>query len=613
MPVTYLSSGQVINNDYKVIDFLGEGGFGRTYLVENLKRFQEKCILKEFTHYVPGNVAKAQELFKREAKTLYYLKHDQIPTFYDYFEDNGRFFIVQEYIQGETYRKVLDEKLKQNQTFSEDEIIQFLQDLLPVLGYIHNQDVVHRDIAPDNIIKPSDGSKPYIIDFGAVKQKITQLPAGNNITSVPSQPSTRITKEGYSAPELNDGECFPSSDLYSLAATALELLTGKPPNTLFDKYSLTWNWRSYVNVSDRLAAVLNNMLPYKYQDRYTVASEVLHDLSYKSPTYQIPKTQLSPPQSPTFPQTPSFPYKKTIGVGVGVVAIAALIALPSIVGQPFCQLINTCELTTQKDRTARQDYNQAVQKADSAWDSIDENSDIQQLQSARDKMNLAIQDLENIPQETEVYSEVEQKLPEYRSKLQEIDDRILLQESQEIAQEAERTAENYQNIQQLEESLSGYQQAIDKLDRVSTNSPIEGEVKDTRERYQTELAKINQNLEREQKAKNLLQEAETAASSAQQTTKNARTIAEYERANTQWKEAIEKIKTIPEDSLVHSRSQSLAETYRQEQRKVQNTIADRKAQQQEPEPIRPKERSEPKDPTEQQQDCERGVLGLCKE
>jgi serine/threonine-protein kinase len=390
----------------------------------------------------------------------------------------------------------------------------------------------------------------------------------------------------------------------------LELLTGKPPNTLFDKYSSTWNWRSYVKVSDRLAAVLDKMLLSNHKDRYTVASEVLHDLSYKSPTYQIPKTQPSPQQSPTFPQTPSFPYKKTIGVGVGVVAIAALIALPFMGVQPFCQLINTCELTTQKDRTARQDYNQAVQKADSAWDSIDENSDIQQLQSARDKMNLAIQDLENIPQETEVYSEVEQKLPEYRSKLQEIDDRILLQESQEIAQEAERTAENYQNIQQLEESLSGYQQAIDKLDRVSTNSPIEGEVKDTRERYQTELAKIDQNLEREQKAKNLLQEAEKAASSAQQTTKNARTIAEYERANTQWKEAIEKIKTIPEDSLVHSRSQSLAQTYRQEQRKVQNTIADRKAQQQEPEQ---KERSEQKDPTEQQQDCERGVLGLCKE
>jgi serine/threonine protein kinase len=276
--------GTVIGKRYQIEKVLGQGGFGRTYLVFDAYRFSEPCVLKEF---VPTGtdgyvLQKSRELFYREATILRKIDHQQIPKLLACFEEDERLFLVQDYVDGKTYSTLLTERLSKGQAFSEAEVIQWLKDLLPVLDYIHRQKIVHRDIAPDNIMLPQNQSKPVLIDFGVVKEIITQIHASSG--SMNPNPASLVGKIGYAPREqITIGECFPSSDLYALAVTAAVLLTGKRPNLLRDGYSLEWKWRSYVPVSDSLAQILHKMLADKPQDRYESAREVLDALSGVTP------------------------------------------------------------------------------------------------------------------------------------------------------------------------------------------------------------------------------------------------------------------------------------------------------------------------------------------
>ncbi|WP_211175848.1 protein kinase [Brasilonema sp. UFV-L1] len=266
-----IDSGNLINSRYQIQKVLGQGGFGRTYLAFDTQRFGDSCVLKEFV--VSGTAEdiaqKSRELFEREAKVLHYLNHPQIPKFLAWFTEQERLFIVQEYIYGQTYSQVFQERLsQQNQAFSEAEVIQLVMDLLPVLDYLHELKVIHRDISLENVMLPNDQSKPVLIDFGLVKEKVSQ------IWSV----GTVLGKIGYAPPEqLRVGKSYPSSDLYALGVCAIVLLTGKMPDLLMDE-SLEWQWRSYVNISESFASILDKMLAEKPTQRYQSAKEILDAL-----------------------------------------------------------------------------------------------------------------------------------------------------------------------------------------------------------------------------------------------------------------------------------------------------------------------------------------------
>ncbi len=270
--------GTLINNRYQIQDVLGQGGFGRTYLASDIERFDEQCVLKEFvpTYTKRYEVQKARDLFEREARILYKINHPQIPKFLAWFEEAESLFIVQEYINGETYFRLLNDRLaQQGQPFSPSEVSQWLQTLLPVLDYLHNHDIVHRDISPDNIMLPNGQWQPMLIDFGLVKQRVSQIWSitSNNVSPLPE--SSFVGKIGYSPPEqVRMGQCYPCSDLYSLAVSAIVLLTGKEPGALMDR-SLEWQWRSQVEVDDRLGDILTKMLSEKPDDRYQSAAEIL--------------------------------------------------------------------------------------------------------------------------------------------------------------------------------------------------------------------------------------------------------------------------------------------------------------------------------------------------
>ncbi|MEH2111247.1 serine/threonine-protein kinase [Nostoc sp.] len=271
-----ITVGTVLQNRYRIIQILGQGGFGRTYLAEDQRRFNELCAIKELTSTATGALAweKAQELFHREAAILYQIEHPQVPKFRERFEQDQRLFLVEDYVAGQTYRTLLAERQAVGQTFTEAEVLQLIELLLPVLEHIHSRGIIHRDISPENIILRDSDAKPVLIDFGVVKELATRLRSPDS-----ALPETTVGKLGYSPSEqMQTGGAYPSSDLYALAVSAVVLLTGKEPKDLFDENQLTWNWQRWIKVNPRFAMVLNRMLNHIPSDRYQSAASVLQAL-----------------------------------------------------------------------------------------------------------------------------------------------------------------------------------------------------------------------------------------------------------------------------------------------------------------------------------------------
>ncbi|TVU55039.1 MAG: serine/threonine protein kinase [Arthrospira sp. PLM2.Bin9] len=302
---TALLSGQILRHHYLIIRELGHGGFGRTYLAKDQHRFDELCVLKEFAPQVKGNyeLKKSRELFQREAQTLYQLKHSQIPRFQELFEETigGQvyIFVVQDYVEGFTYRELLKQRLQKGEYFSQAEITEILLKLLPVLDYIHSLGVIHRDISPDNIIRRDSDGLPILIDFGGVKLIKARIKSQLFPQSLQPNPATRLGKFGYAPDEqMQMGIVYPHSDLYALAATLLVLLTGKEPQELMDSYNSTWKWQPYLTLNPQLDRIFNKMLARQPSDRYVSARQILQDLNQIS-KYPQPTPTQPPPESVT--------------------------------------------------------------------------------------------------------------------------------------------------------------------------------------------------------------------------------------------------------------------------------------------------------------------------
>ncbi len=322
-------SGLILGSRYRIIRQLGQGGFGRTYLAEDVNRFKELCVLKEFAPQVQTSAVlqKAEELFAREAGVLYQLQHPQIPRFRELFrvnvEGKDYLFLVQDYVEGKNLFSLLHSR--QPPRLTETEVTQLLLDILPVLDYIHSLGVIHRDISPDNLILRSSDSRLVLIDFGGVKQiaatvsQLAQFEAGKA-----SPPATLLGKVGYAPNEqMRTGTVYPHSDLYALAVTALVLLTGKEPQSLIDPRTLSWQWEQETKVSNTFATVLNKMLQPKMSDRYQTAGEVWQALNVS--TFQEDTLAVAPaytgasvintyqaPISSNYPRPAGFPLGKTI-------------------------------------------------------------------------------------------------------------------------------------------------------------------------------------------------------------------------------------------------------------------------------------------------------------
>lgn len=288
-----------VGGRYVIQRVLGQGGFGRSYLVQDTQRFGELCVLKEFfpASKAGRSLQKALDLFKREAKTLYQINHPQVPKFLACFTQGQRLFIVQEYIDGVTYSHLLRQRKRQEQVFSEAEVTRWLMHMLQVLEHLHGLGIVHRDISPDNVIYSLERDLPVLIDFGLVNDAVSDLLTGVDdvtTTRLDAKAATMVGKFGYSPPEqMNLGQCYPCSDLYALGVTAIVLLTGKYPRELIDRDSLEWQWQQYVSPSPALMTILNKLIRQKPRDRFQTARQVLDRVMelVPRPTSPLPQPQ----------------------------------------------------------------------------------------------------------------------------------------------------------------------------------------------------------------------------------------------------------------------------------------------------------------------------------
>ena len=308
-----ISTGTILQSRYRLLNLLGQGGFGRTYLVEDQGRFNELCALKELNP-PQGDYAfgKSKELFQREAQILHQIEHPQIPKFRATFEEEHRLFLVQDFVEGKTYREILDNRKTRGFVFAEKEVVDLMQKILPVLTYLHGKGIIHRDIAPDNIMLRDRDQLPVLIDFGVVKDIATRLQTPETLKQ-----STTVGKLGYAPIEqMQTGNAYPNSDLYALAVTAIVLLTGREPQELLDDNTMTWHWQRWCQVSPGFAQVISRMLSYTPAQRFSSATDVSGSLANLAQPGQsgIPQT-IAPSDS-----TP-MPSKAAVGSQMATVAI----------------------------------------------------------------------------------------------------------------------------------------------------------------------------------------------------------------------------------------------------------------------------------------------------
>ena len=283
-------SGVLLNKRYAIAKVIGRGGIGITYLGFDSYQFNKLCVIKEFAPFgqPKQQIEKLKDLFIHESQILYQLEHPQIPKFYACFERNERLFLVREYIDGKSYGQLLKERVKQEKTFSELEVLTFLRNTLAILTYIHNNGVIHRDISPCNIMQPRNGKLPILIDFGVGKKcdDLLQEKTDNSINHYDNY--TLVGKIGYASPEqLRFGKCSASSDLYSLGISAIALLIGKHPSE-FINYDLQSQWHNEIKVSKNLAAFISKLTAYAPKQRYQSAEEALvHLESLFTSSYQV--------------------------------------------------------------------------------------------------------------------------------------------------------------------------------------------------------------------------------------------------------------------------------------------------------------------------------------
>jgi serine/threonine protein kinase, bacterial len=254
---------------YQVLRTLGQGGMGTTYLAWDshgvIAGHPLLLVLKQMNADM-AKIAKAQELFEREASTLKSLNHSGIPKYYDFFVEAGKKYLAMELIHGQDLEKLvyLTGPVTGNQA------IAWMIQTCDVLNYLHNQEpsLIHRDIKPANLLMRSSDRSVVILDFGAVKESS-------------SIPGTRIGAEGYCAPEQEMGQPLTQSDLYAIGPTLIFLLTGESPFKYYRQKgrSFRFDVTNVPTITPQLREVIDKLTEPLPRDRYQTAQEVITALT----------------------------------------------------------------------------------------------------------------------------------------------------------------------------------------------------------------------------------------------------------------------------------------------------------------------------------------------
>ncbi len=312
--------GKLLQARYQIIQSLGAGVFGQTYLAVDINYpHTPQCVVKQLkvNNLHPSYLDTIRLRFLTETSTLQRLgTNAQIPEFIACFEENERFYLVQEYISGHSLTAELPISQQWGCLWSEEEVMAFLEDALGILEFVHSQGVIHCDIKPENIIRRAVNGKLVLIDFGSIQSINFGMDGDLSIYQAPT------TSLGYIPPEQFIGQTQPNSDIYALGMIAIQALTGLEPLQLkVDPQTNEMIWRSSdTPVSDYLAAILSQMIRYNYQERFESAADVLRVLRqmvWESTLAQCPPTSESE-QTQAEPTSTSSPLLTGIKVGLAV-------------------------------------------------------------------------------------------------------------------------------------------------------------------------------------------------------------------------------------------------------------------------------------------------------
>ncbi len=332
--------GTTLGSRYSIIRHLGGGGFAQTYLAEDKQLpGNHLCVVKQLKPQAtdPETLQVARRLFDTEAQVLYKLgNHDRIPQLFAYFEENQEFYLVQEFIEGHD----LSQEMIPPQTppyqagagggspyqagaascMKEDEVIAILQEILEILDFVHQQNVIHRDVNPRNIIRRNKDGKLILIDFGAVKQittKITNPQVKNSL-------SVSIGTPGYMPSEQAHGNPKLSSDIYAAGTIAIQFLTGIIPHQLpKDPDTEEIIWQEKASVSPEFAKILDKMVRYDFRQRYASAGETLAAIKELTAPLAGTVPAVRPAAAKKLPKSRSKLYLK-IGAIAGLIGVSIL-------------------------------------------------------------------------------------------------------------------------------------------------------------------------------------------------------------------------------------------------------------------------------------------------
>lgn len=312
----------VLRGRYVAERLLGQGGFGRTFLAiaqGDEPDASTPCVIKQF---FPASAditthAKASELFLQEALRLEDLgHHPQIPDFWGHFEEAGQHYLIQEYIEGET----LGARLESQGVFAPDQVRSLLLTLLPILDFVHQHRVIHRDIKPDNILQrtpstPNADPEWVLVDFGAAKVATATALA---------RTGTVIGSAGFVAPEQLGGRAVFASDLYGLGVTCVHLLTGVDPFELYSFSEDGWVWRDFLPqpIEDGLGQILDRLIARPLKQRYAAAIDALTDLQALSTA-----TTAHASADTTLPAAPAYVDDMPSVVGIDYTPLRDLLAI----------------------------------------------------------------------------------------------------------------------------------------------------------------------------------------------------------------------------------------------------------------------------------------------
>ncbi|MEM7757241.1 MAG: bifunctional serine/threonine-protein kinase/ABC transporter substrate-binding protein [Cyanobacteria bacterium P01_A01_bin.40] len=292
-----LSPGDIVNGRYKIIDKLGQGGFGITYKAyDNWQSSPLIIVLKQIEMMQTKSAERDNNYLNRlgrEADALKNLKYPCIPKFYSSFIEGNYYYIVQEYIAGQN----LSQEILPGEPIEAEEALIMLSEILDILQFVHSKNIIHRDIKPANIIRRHSDQKLYLIDFGAVKEIAT-----DHTNALGIHETRAIVSLGYTPPEQLAGNPQFNSDIFALGMMLMQAVTGFSINAIYSsertpKRDSDGNhiWQNNApGISRKLKEIISKMIKYNFRDRYQHVGEILSDLNQ---VLRVEST-VQPPGSP---------------------------------------------------------------------------------------------------------------------------------------------------------------------------------------------------------------------------------------------------------------------------------------------------------------------------